>query len=48
LGRMIAIATCKIPQWPADINTACAIEPNDPYAIRGDAKNDRIADTAPA
>jgi hypothetical protein len=48
LGRMIAIATSKIPQWPADINAACAIEPNDPYAIRGDAKNDRIADTAPA
>ena len=48
LGRIIAIATCKIPQWPAEINAACAIEANDPYAIRGEAQNDRIADTAAA
>lgn len=29
--RMFANATSKIPQWPADIETQCAIEPNDPY-----------------
>ena len=48
LGRLIAIATSKTPQWPADINATCAIEPNDPYAIRGDAQSEPIPDKAPA
>lgn len=48
LGRLIAIATSKIPQWPAEINAACAIEPNDPYAIRGNAQSEPIPDKAPA
>ncbi len=48
LGRLIAIATSKTPQWPAEINAACAIEPNDPYAIRGDAQSEPIPDKAPA
>lgn len=48
LGRLFATATCKIPRWPAEINATCAIEPNDPFAIRGDAGCDRIPDLAPA
>ncbi|QYF91778.1 hypothetical protein KY495_13325 [Massilia sp. PAMC28688] len=44
LGRLFATATSKLPQWPAEIEDACAIEPHDPYAIRGDAKNDRRPD----
>ena len=48
LGRLIAIATSKIPQWPAEINAVCAIEPNDPYAIRGNAQSEPIPDKAPA
>ena len=48
LGRLIAIATSQIPQWPAEINAACAIEPNDPYAIRGNAQSEPIPDKAPA
>lgn len=46
LGRLFATATCKIPRWPAEIEAACAIDPNDPYAIRGDADWYLIPDTA--
>jgi hypothetical protein len=31
LGRMVAMRTCKIPQWPKEIEETCTIEPNDPY-----------------
>lgn len=46
LGRLFATVTNKIPQWPAEIESACAIEPNDLYAIRGDAHCHRVPDTA--
>lgn len=46
LGRLFATATSKIPRWPAEIEAACAIDPNDPYAIRGDVDWHRISDTA--
>jgi hypothetical protein len=29
LGRWIGGLTCRIPQWPADIEAACRIEPGD-------------------
>lgn len=32
LGRVIAVWTSRIPQWPKEVEGACAIEPNDPYA----------------
>jgi len=31
LGRWVAARTCVIPRWPADVEAACAVEPNDPY-----------------
>jgi len=31
LGRWTAMRTCVIPRWPAEVEAACAIEPNDPY-----------------
>lgn len=42
-GRVIAMHTSKIPQWPAEIDASCAIEPGDPYAIEGDAAGERVA-----
>lgn len=32
LGRIIAMWTSRIPQWPKEVEDACAIDPNDPYA----------------
>jgi hypothetical protein len=31
LGRWLAGLTCRTPVWPADIEAACHIEPNDPF-----------------
>ena len=31
LGRWTAMRTCTIPRWPAEVEAACAVEPNDPY-----------------
>ena len=42
LGRLFAMMTCKIPQYPADIEAACRVEPNDPYAVAGDSAGDRV------
>jgi hypothetical protein len=39
LGRLFANATSRIPQWPADIEAQCAIEPGD--AFERDARNNR-------
>jgi hypothetical protein len=33
IGRCIAMPTCKIPQWPQEIEEQCRIEPDDPYVI---------------
>jgi len=35
LGRQFAIATCKIPVWPKQIEDVCPIEPGDPYVKDG-------------
>lgn len=37
IARYFAMATCKIPKWPAEVEAACQIEADDPYAI--DANN---------
>ncbi|MXN76402.1 hypothetical protein GR157_16850 [Burkholderia sp. 4701] len=31
IGRLVANATCKVPLWPADVEAACRIAPDDPY-----------------
>jgi hypothetical protein len=31
IGRWIALRTCKIPQWPAEIVAESQIDPDDPY-----------------
>ncbi|WP_338107465.1 DUF6708 domain-containing protein [Cupriavidus taiwanensis] len=31
--RYLAMKTCKRPIWPADVEAACAIEPNDPFVL---------------
>lgn len=31
LGRLIAMCTNRVPQWPAHIEAACTVEPDDPY-----------------
>lgn len=31
IGRWIAMVTSRIPQWPAEVEAACRIEPDDPY-----------------
>jgi len=35
-GRWIAMRTSKIPVWPSEVESACLIEPNDPYIIDRD------------
>jgi len=31
ISRRIAMLSCIVPRWPAEIEAECAIEPNDPY-----------------
>ena len=31
IARWFAMHTCAIPQWPAEVEAECQIEPNDPY-----------------
>ena len=43
LFRYLAMKTCKRPIWPADVEAACAIDPNDPFVLEepryaGDAR----------
>ncbi|SOZ20516.1 conserved hypothetical protein; putative membrane protein [Cupriavidus taiwanensis] len=43
LFRYLAMKTCKQPVWPAEVEAACAIDPNDPFVLdepryAGDAK----------
>jgi hypothetical protein len=42
LFRAIAMRTSKIPQWPAEIEAANFIVPQDPYAIVGDEEGKRV------
>ena len=35
LCRIFAMRTSKIPEWPSEVDVACVIEPDDPYAIEG-------------
>jgi hypothetical protein len=41
--RFIAMRTSKIPQWPEEVESTCAIEPDDPYAIEGAPNGDRVS-----
>jgi len=41
--RWFAMHTCKIPQWPHDIDASCTLEANDPYAIEGAPDGERVA-----
>lgn len=43
LARVFAMRTSKIPQWPSSIESACAIETDDPHAIEGAPDGTRIA-----
>jgi hypothetical protein len=42
-GRLFAMRTSKIPVFPAAVEAECAVDADDPYAIRGDARGERIA-----
>ena len=33
IGRMFAMRTSKVPEWPHEVEQACAIEANDPYVL---------------
>lgn len=33
LTRYLVMKSCKPPVWPAEVEAACAIEPNDPYRL---------------
>lgn len=41
--RWLAMRTSTIPRWPAAIEAAAAIPDNDPYAIAGSPRADRVA-----
>jgi hypothetical protein len=42
LARVFAMRTSEIPQWPQEIEDACEVEANDPYAIAGDSAGDKV------
>ena len=39
-GRVLANRTSRIPQWPAEIDATCPIEPNDPF--ERDERNNKV------
>ncbi len=41
--RLFAMRTCKIPQWPDEVEVSCGIDLGDPFAIEGAADGARIA-----
>jgi hypothetical protein len=41
--RWLAMRTCKVPQWPSDVEAGCMVEPDDPYAIEGTLTGERTA-----
>ena len=41
--RYFSIRTSKIPRWPQEIEKECTVAVNDPYAIYGDARGERLA-----
>lgn len=43
LFRYFAMQTSKVPVWPREVEDACVIEPDDPYAIHGAPNGDRVA-----
>jgi hypothetical protein len=43
LGRLFAMRTSRIPQWPRAVQAACAIAPDDPYARAPDWKSPKDA-----
>ena len=42
LFRYFAMQTSRIPVWPKEIEDACSVEPDDPYAIHGAPNGDRV------
>lgn len=40
--RHIAILSSRIPFWPTKVTSDCIVELNDPYAIEGNSKGERI------
>jgi hypothetical protein len=43
IGRIFAMRTSKIPRFPEHVLAGSKVEPNDPYAIAGDALGERVA-----
>lgn len=41
--RIFAMRTCKVPQWPEEIESKCVTEDNDPYAIEATRTGERVA-----
>lgn len=41
--RLLAIHTSKIPRWPAEIEARSAVPADDPFAIAGSPKGERVA-----
>ena len=42
IGRIFAMRTSKIPRFPKHVQAGSAVEPNDPYAITGNALGERV------
>jgi hypothetical protein len=36
IGRWLSMRSCKIPEWPAEIEAECVIEPDDSYEVDAD------------
>ncbi|MDR0702309.1 MAG: hypothetical protein LBF61_07870, partial [Azoarcus sp.] len=36
IGRWIAMRVAKYPEWPAEVEAECAVEPDDPYLVDAD------------
>lgn len=41
--RLITMRTCKVPEWPSDVEAACLIDEQDPFAIVGAEDGERVA-----
>lgn len=47
LTRYLVMKSCKPPVWPAEVEAACAIEPNDPYRLPEPEYIGQFSETAP-
>ena len=43
IGRIFAMQTSKIPRFPKNVQAESVVEPDDPYAITGNALGERVA-----